>query len=119
MEGPPPQHTAKTIDDYLEHLSKGVFQAGISWRVVEAKWATIKPAFHRFKAERVARMTDREIDALAKDERVVRSRPKIAAIVHNAGAVVVDLAQDQPERFRDSGIHSRYEALAGEPVIIG
>ena len=36
MEGPPPQYTAKTIDDYLEHLSKGVFQAGISWRVVDA-----------------------------------------------------------------------------------
>src|SRR5207237_6410147 len=35
MEGPPPQYTAKTLDDYLEHLSKGVFQAGISWRVVD------------------------------------------------------------------------------------
>jgi 3-methyladenine DNA glycosylase Tag len=42
MEGPPPQYTAKTLDDYLEHLSKGVFQAGISWRVVDAKWPSIK-----------------------------------------------------------------------------
>jgi 3-methyladenine DNA glycosylase Tag len=88
MEGPPPQYTAKSIDDYLEHVSKGVFQAGISWRVVDAKWPTIKQAFHRFKVERVARMTDREIDALAKDERVIRSRPKIAAVVHNAGVIL-------------------------------
>jgi 3-methyladenine DNA glycosylase Tag len=126
MEGPPPQHTAKSIDDYLEHLSKGVFQAGISWRVVDAKWPTIKQAFHRFKVERVARMTDREIDALAKDERVIRSRPKIAAVVHNAGVILElereggfrkhlrsfdeyeDLATDLKKRFKfvgDSGVY--------------
>jgi 3-methyladenine DNA glycosylase Tag len=126
MEGPPPQYTVKSIDDYLEHLSKGVFQAGISWRVVDAKWGTIKQAFHRFKVERVARMTDREIDALAKDERVIRSRPKIAAVVHNAGVILElersggfrkhlksfdeyeDLAKDLKKRFKfvgDSGVY--------------
>jgi len=88
MEGAPPRYTAKTLDDYLEHMSKPVFQAGISWRVVEAKWPTIKTAFHRFKIARVARMGDREVDALVKDERVIRSRPKIAAIVHNAGEIM-------------------------------
>ena len=88
MEGPPPQHTAKTIDDYLEQMSKPVFQAGISWRVVDAKWPTIRAAFKGFKAERVARMSDKDVDALARDERVIRSRPKIAAVVHNAGTLV-------------------------------
>jgi 3-methyladenine DNA glycosylase Tag len=88
MEGPPPQITAKTLDDYLEQLSKGVFQAGMSWRVVDAKWSTITKAFHRFKVERVARMADRDIDALVKDERVIRSRPKIAAVVHNANEML-------------------------------
>ena len=126
VDGPPPQITVKSIDDYLEHLSKGVFQAGISWRVVDAKWGTIKQAFHRFKVERVARMTDREIDALAKDERVIRSRPKIAAVVHNAGVILElersggfrkhlksfdayeDLAKDLKKRFKfvgDSGVY--------------
>src|SRR2546430_15315149 len=88
MEGPPPQIVAKSLDDYLEQLSKGVFQAGISWRVVDSKWPSITTAFHRFRVERVARMTDREIDALVKDERVIRSRPKIAAVVHNAGEIL-------------------------------
>jgi len=126
MEGPPPQYTVKNIDGYLEHLSKGVFQAGISWRVVEAKWATITQAFHRFKVERVARMTEREIDALVKDERVIRSRPKIAAVVHNAGVILElersggfrkhlksfdsyeDPAKDLKKRFKfvaDSGVY--------------
>jgi 3-methyladenine DNA glycosylase Tag len=88
VEGAPPQYTAKTLDDYLEHMSKPVFQAGISWRVVDAKWTTTRAAFHRFKIERVARMSDRDVDALAKDERVIRSRPKLNAIVHNAGAIL-------------------------------
>ena len=126
MEGPPPQFTAKSLDDYLEHLSKSAFQAGISWRVVDAKWAGIKKAFHGFKVERVARMSEREIDALTKDERVIRSRPKIAATVHNANALLElernggfkkhlrsfddyeDLASDLRKRFKfvgDSGIY--------------
>jgi 3-methyladenine DNA glycosylase Tag len=89
----PPQIKPKSIDDYLEQLSKSVFQAGISWRVVDAKWSTIKPAFRGFQVERVARMGDREIDALASDPRVIRSRPKIAAVVHNARAIL-DLERD-------------------------
>ena len=126
MEGPPPQYTAKSLDDYLEHLSKSVFQAGISWRVVEAKWPSTKKAFREFDVERVARMKDREIDALTKDERVIRSRPKIAAVVHNANALLElernggfkkhlrsfgdyeDLATDLKKRFKfvgDSGIY--------------
>src|SRR5439155_1100637 len=57
MEGPPPQITAKSVDDYLEQLSKPVFQAGMSWRVVDAKWTGIRKGFHNFKAERAARLT--------------------------------------------------------------
>jgi len=89
----PPRIKPKSIDDYLEQLSKSVFQAGISWRVVDAKWSTIKPAFGNFQVERVARMGDREIDTLASDPRVIRSRPKIAAVVHNARAIL-DLERD-------------------------
>ncbi len=126
MEGAPPQYTVKTLDEYLEHLSKSAFQAGISWRVVEAKWPTTVKAFHGFKVERVARMSEKEIDALTKDERVIRSRGKIAAAVHNANALLEleraggfkkhlrsfdgyeDLATDLKKRFKfvgDSGIY--------------
>jgi len=61
--------------------------------VVDAKWPTIKPAFRGFNVERVARMGDREIDKLASDPRVIRSRPKIAAVVHNA-RVILDLERE-------------------------
>jgi 3-methyladenine DNA glycosylase Tag len=93
MQGPPPQIKPKDLDDYLEQLSKGVFQAGISWRVVDAKWPGIKAGFKDFDTERVARMSDRDIDKLAQDPRMIRSRPKIAAVVHNA-QVLLDLERD-------------------------
>src|SRR6267378_1330471 len=102
MEGPPPQIVAKSIDDYLEQLSKGVFQAGISWRVVDSKWPSIRTAFHAFKVERVARMTDRDIDALVKDERVIRSRPKIG---------------DRPQRERAAGARARGRLQEASQVV--
>jgi 3-methyladenine DNA glycosylase Tag len=108
----PPRIRPKSIDDYLEQLSKSVFQAGISWRVVDAKWSTIKPAFRGFQVERVARMGDREIDALAIDPRVIRSRPKIAAIVHNARAIL-DLEREVGFRKHLRGFDD-YEELAAD-----
>jgi len=125
----PPRIRPKTIDDYLEQLSKSVFQAGISWRVVDAKWPTIKPAFRKFQVERVARMGYREIDTLASDPRVIRSRPKIAAVVHNARAILdleraggfrkhlrsfddyEELATDLKKRFKFVGDSGTYHFL--------
>jgi len=126
----PPRIKPKSIDDYLEQLSKSVFQAGISWRVVDAKWSTIKPAFRGFQVERVARMGDREIDTLANDPRVIRSRPKIAAVVHNARAMLdlerggggfrkhlrsfddyEELATDLKKRFKFVGDSATYHFL--------
>jgi len=129
MDGGPPKIKPKTLDDYLEQLSRGVFQAGISWRVVDAKWAGIKAAFHRFNVERVARMGDREIDTVVGDERVIRSRPKIAAVVHNARTMLElersggfkrhlgsfgdyeDLATDLKKRFKFVGDSGAYHFL--------
>ena len=110
MEGPPPRIKPRSLDDYLEQLSRGVFQAGISWRVVDAKWTGIKAAFHRFRVERVARMSDREIDEVAQDERVIRSRPKINAVVHNA-RTLLDLERAGGFK-RHLGSFHEYEELA-------
>jgi 3-methyladenine DNA glycosylase Tag len=44
MHGPEkirPQRLA----DYLEIMSKSVFQTGISWQVVDSKWPGIRKAF--------------------------------------------------------------------------
>ena len=72
------------LGDYLDVMSKAVFQTGISWRVVESKWPGTQEAFHHFDAERIADLTPMEIDALAVDTRIIRNRKKIEAIQHNA-----------------------------------
>ena len=43
---------------FLEHLTRSVFEAGISWRVVEAKWDGIREAFHGFDPAQIAAATD-------------------------------------------------------------
>jgi 3-methyladenine DNA glycosylase Tag len=48
MEGrPPPRRSPETLAGYLEALSRPVVQAGMSWRVVDAKWDGIQPAWSR------------------------------------------------------------------------
>ena len=86
--GAPKQIEPKSLGDYLEVMSKSVFQTGISWRVVENKWAGIREAFRDFDAQAVASMGERDIDKLAGDTRVIRNRRKLEAIVENANRLL-------------------------------
>jgi len=102
----------KSLGDYLEVMSKAVFQSGMSWRVVESKWSTIREAFRGFDAEAVAGLGVREIDELANDSRVIRNRRKIEAIVGNANRMI-DLER-QHGSFRDYlRSHGSFDATTG------
>jgi predicted dinucleotide-binding enzyme/3-methyladenine DNA glycosylase Tag len=76
---------------FLEHLSRSVFEAGINWRVVEAKWDGIREAFHGFDPAQVAAMPPAEISAVENDSRVIRNKAKIRATVENAREVLAIL----------------------------
>jgi 8-hydroxy-5-deazaflavin:NADPH oxidoreductase len=76
---------------FLEHLSRSVFEAGISWRVVEGKWDGIREAFHDFDPAQVAAMPPAEIAAVENDSRVIRNKAKIRATVDNAREVLAIL----------------------------
>ena len=76
---------------FLEHLSRSVFEAGISWRVVEAKWEGIREAFHGFDPVQVAAMPPGEIAAVENDSRVIRNKAKIRATAGNAREVLAIL----------------------------
>jgi 3-methyladenine DNA glycosylase Tag len=78
----------QSLGDYLEVMSKAVFQASMSWRVVGNKWGDIREAFRGFDVEAVAAMGEPDLDALAKDTRVIRNARKLAAIVGNAGKML-------------------------------
>ncbi len=74
----------QTLADYLEVMCKAVFHSGMSWRVVEAKWPDIKEAMRNFDPIAIAFFSEKDVDDLAQDRRVIRNRRKLAAIVKNA-----------------------------------
>ena len=78
----------KRLGDYLEVMTKAVFQSGISWKVVEAKWPGIKEAFQDFDSDVVAGFSEPELEELVQDTCVIRNRRKLSAIVSNAQRMV-------------------------------
>ena len=83
MEGPK-QISPKRLNDYLEVMTKAVFQSGISWKVVESKWPGFHEAMFDFDPDRIAHLSPKQVDALAADTRIIRNRRKIEATVANA-----------------------------------
>ena len=45
---PPQQITPTKLADYLEVMTKAVFEGGINWKVIENKWPGFREAFHEF-----------------------------------------------------------------------
>ena len=84
----PARINPKTTGDYLEQMTKSVFQTGISWQVVDKKWPQIREAFDGFDAAKVAGYGLAKLDALTEDTRVVRNRKKLEAIFANARTMV-------------------------------
>ena len=87
-QGAPTKIVPTTAGDYLEVMSKAIFQTGMSWRVVDSKWPGIREALHRFDAKTVAGLGDLDIEELVQDTRVIRNRRKLQAIVENARRVL-------------------------------
>jgi 3-methyladenine DNA glycosylase Tag len=112
MEGPK-QITPKTPGDYLEVMTRAVFQAGISWRVIDAKWDGFREAFDGFDAEKVASLTPKDVDRLADDTRIVRNRSKIAATVENAETLLA-LNEEFGSFKRYLGSHGGFDATVAD-----
>jgi 3-methyladenine DNA glycosylase Tag len=80
----PPRRRPSEDSGYLEQMTKAIFQAGFSWRVVSDKWANFQQAFDGFDVDTVAAYDDRDMDRLLSDEGIVRNGRKIAATIENA-----------------------------------
>ena len=125
------------LSDYLEVMSKTVFQSGISWRVVNSKWPETREALRGFDPELIASLAEPDIDALTQDARVIRNRRKLEAIVENARRMLEleeehgtfrnylrsfgdfeETVKDLRKRFKFLGEHGTYHFLwvVGEDV---
>ena len=84
----PDRITPQSPGDYLEVMSKVVFQSGMSYKIVKSKWPGTRKAFHEFDAAKVAGMTPTEVDWLTEDTRVIRNRRKLEAVSSNAQKIL-------------------------------
>ncbi|MDR3613842.1 MAG: DNA-3-methyladenine glycosylase I [Candidatus Obscuribacterales bacterium] len=84
----PKQIDANKLDDYLEVMTKAVFQASVSWAMIDNKWKNFQAAFDRFDAHKVAKYTDADVERLVNDQGIFRSRAKIVATIANAKMLV-------------------------------
>src|SRR6201993_3898279 len=85
---PPPRAKPKDLAGYLEALTRPVFQAGISWRVIDGKWDGIRDAFAGFDPVAIADYGQDDVERLLGDPRLVRSKAKIEATIDNAQALL-------------------------------
>jgi DNA-3-methyladenine glycosylase I len=78
-----PVHDDRTHFEFL--VLEGA-QAGLSWSIVLRKRDAYRRAFSGFDPQKVARYTEKKIEALVGDPGIVRNRLKIDAAVRNARA---------------------------------
>ena len=80
----PPRQRPADESGYLEKMTKAIFQAGFSWRIVNDKWPNFQRAFDGFDIDKVSAYDDRDVDRLLADKGIVRNGRKIAATIDNA-----------------------------------
>ncbi|MGO4299574.1 DNA-3-methyladenine glycosylase I [Leifsonia sp. RAF41] len=80
-----PQHDPRAL---YEKLCLEGFQAGLSWITILRRRPAFREVFLGFEPERVAAMTESDVQRLLQDARIIRHRGKIEATISNARAVL-------------------------------
>jgi 3-methyladenine DNA glycosylase Tag len=103
----------KDLAGYFEALSHPVFQAGMSWRVVQSKWDGIRKGFAEFDPRKVAEFGPDDVERLLADPAVIRSRAKIEATIDNAQTILeLDAQNGGFRRYLSS--HGSFEETAAD-----
>jgi len=90
---PDPDVATLAEDRWLSLMTRCVFQAGFSWKVIETKWPGFEAAFDQFDVTKNAFMDDGKLDALLRDSQIVRNGAKIQTVRDNA-AFLMELRQE-------------------------
>ena len=78
-------------DRILAAMTRQIFYAGLSWKVVDGKWPAFEAGFHGFDPHACAAISEEEFDRLLQDRGIVRNGAKIRAVQINA-QFVLDLS---------------------------
>ena len=84
----------------FEKISLEGFQAGLSWITILRRRPGFRAAFHDFDINTVAAYTDADVERLMNDERIIRNKAKINAVIKNA-RITQELVADNPGALYD------------------
>jgi DNA-3-methyladenine glycosylase I len=71
---------------WFEYIVLDGFQAGLSWKTVLHKRVSFRKVFHNFDPQKVAGMSDKEMEMARQNPAIIRNRLKIRAAIKNAAA---------------------------------
>lgn len=71
-------------DAYFENITRVIFQAGLSWKMIGKKWSNFGKAFENFSIDKVSKFGENDLARLVADKGIVRNRSKIEATINNA-----------------------------------
>ena len=71
-------------DVHFENMTRVIFLAGLSWKMIDKKWPNFKKAFKNFSIDEVAKFDENDVKRLMSDAGIVRNRAKIIATINNA-----------------------------------
>ena len=72
-------------DDYLfEMLILESFQAGLSWECILNKRDDFRLAYDNFNAEKIANYSEKKVEELLQNKKIIRNQLKIRASINNA-----------------------------------
>src|SRR5579872_2301246 len=81
----PPAEIASTPDDrILAEMTRRIFYAGFSSKVVDDKWPAFEQGFDGFDPNACAFMSDEQFERLTQDRGIVRNGAKIRSVQLNA-----------------------------------
>ncbi|MEE9411226.1 MAG: DNA-3-methyladenine glycosylase I [Candidatus Heimdallarchaeota archaeon] len=86
-------------NEYFENMTRTVFQAGLSWKLISDKWPNFKKAFKDFDIEKVSDFDEEDIERLVSDSGIIRNRAKIESTIVNAIAFLK--IREEYESFRN------------------
>jgi 3-methyladenine DNA glycosylase Tag len=77
-----------TLSDHLAVITQAVFQAGLSWAFIDARWDRYVAEFDGFDVAKVAAYDEAAVARLMQATDIVHSRAKIEGTIRNARALI-------------------------------
>ena len=89
----PPERIPRVLEnpalsDHLAVITRAIFQAGLSWAFIDARWERYIAEFDAFDVAKVAAYDEAAVTRLLQAADIVHSRAKIEGTIHNARALL-------------------------------